>query len=85
MKPGAIYLIIDHAAIHGTETNDTARLQRIDPGVVRAYVQAAGFQMIEDSRILENTSDDKKWPSFEAGKLDQTDQLVYKFRKPITY
>jgi predicted methyltransferase len=85
MKPGAIYLIIDHAAIHGTETNDTARLQRIDPGVVRAYVQAAGFQMIEDSRILENTDDTKKWPVFEDGKLDQTDQMVYKFRKPSIY
>lgn len=85
MKPGAIYLIIDHAAVHGTETNDTATLQRIDPGIIRAGVQSAGFQLVEDSRLLENTSDDHKWPSFQEDRLDQTDQVVYKFRKPIVY
>lgn len=85
MKPGAIYLVIDHAATHGTETNDTARLQRVDPGIIRAGVQSGGFQLIEDSRLLENTQDDHKWPSFQQDKLDQTDQVVYKFRKPVVY
>lgn len=85
MKPGAIYLIIDHAAEHGTGTDDTGRLHRIDPGVVRAGVQAQGFQLIEDSRMLENHSDDHKWPIFEEGKRDQTDQMIFKFRKPIVY
>lgn len=85
MKPGAIYLIIDHAAEHGTGTDDTGRLHRIDPGVVRASVQSQGFQLVEDSRLLENYSDNHKWPIFEEGKRDQTDQMVYKFRKPVVY
>lgn len=85
MKPGAIYLVIDHAATHGTGTNDTGRLHRIDPGVLRAGIGSAGFELVEDSRILENTSDDHKWPIHQEGKRDQTDQAVYKFRKPIVY
>jgi predicted methyltransferase len=85
MKPGAIYMVIDHAAQHGTGTNDTGRLHRIDPAVVRAQVQAFGFQLVEDSRLLENPADDHKWPVFEEGKRDQTDQIVYKFRKPVVY
>lgn len=85
MKPGAIYMVIDHAAAHGTSTNDTGTLHRIDPGVIRAQVQAYGFQLNEDSRLLENPQDDHKWPVFEEGKRDQTDQVVYKFKKPVVY
>jgi predicted methyltransferase len=85
MKPGAFYLVIDHSAQIGTGTNDTGKLHRIDPQVVRAQVGAYGFQLVEDSRLLENVQDDHKWPVFEEGKRDQTDQLVYKFRKPVVY
>jgi predicted methyltransferase len=83
MKPGAIYLVIDHAATHGTGTDDTGRLRRIDPGVVRGFIQSQGFELVEDSRLLENHSDDHKWPVYD--KLDQTDQMIYKWRKPVVY
>ena len=85
MKPGAIYLVIDHAATHGTGTNDTGKFHRIDPAVIRAQVQAFGFELIEDSRLLENPQDKHDWPVFEDGKRDQTDQIVFKFRKPVVY
>jgi len=85
MKPGAIYLVIDHAATHGTETNDTGRFHRIDPGTLRGSIGAAGFELVEESRILENPQDDHKWSVHTDGKRDQTDQVVYKYRKPIVY
>ncbi|HUG73238.1 MAG TPA: hypothetical protein VMK82_07445 [Steroidobacteraceae bacterium] len=85
MKPGAIYLIVDHSAVVGSQTEDTAGLQRADPSLIRALVGNAGFQLVEDSRLLDNPQDDRKWPVFQEGKLDQTDQTVYKFRKPIVY
>src|SRR5690606_11992836 len=86
MKPGAIYLIIDHSAVLGTETNHTGTLHRVDPAIVRANVMAAGFELVEDSRLLENHSDDRNTPAFEPPtKRVQTDRIVYKFRKPIVY
>lgn len=85
MKPGAIYLIIDHTAVLGTETNHTGTLHRVDPSIMRAHIGAGGFQLVEDSRLLENHSDDRSWPAFEPGKRVQTDRTVYKFRKPVVY
>src|SRR5690606_16975240 len=85
MKPGAIYLLIDHSAVLGTETNHTGTLHRVDPSVIRANVQAAGFELVEDSRLLENHADDRTWAAFEPGKRIQTDRTIYKFRKPIVY
>ncbi len=85
MKPGAIYLLIDHSAVLGTETNHTGTLHRVDPQVIRANVMAAGFELVEDSRLLENHSDDRNTPAFEPGKRIQTDRTIYKFRKPIVY
>lgn len=84
MRPGAIYFIVDHNAKLQTGTDFTAQLHRIDPATIRANVQAAGFELIEDSRILENLSDDHTWPVYTAGKRDKTDQTVYVFRKPIS-
>lgn len=85
MKPGAIFLVIDHSAVLGTNTDHTGSLHRVDPTVIRQYVGAAGFELIEDSRLLENPQDDKSWPAFERGKRVQTDRIVYKFRKPVVY
>jgi len=85
MKPGAIYLVIDHAAEHGTETDHVGPLRRIDPGMIRPYVTSSGFELMEDSRLLENHADKHDWPVDTSAKRDQTDQVVYKFRKPIVY
>ena len=78
-------LLIDHSAVLGTETNHTGTLHRVDPQIIRANVMASGFELIEDSRLLENHSDDRTTAAFEPGKRIQTDRTVYKFRKPIVY
>lgn len=85
MKPGATYLVIDHAAKLGTETNDTGRLHRIDPGTLRGTIQSNGFELVEDSRILYRPDDDHTWSVHTEGKRDMTDQAVFKFKKPIVY
>lgn len=85
MKPGGTYLVIDHAAKLGTETNDTGRLHRVDPGTIRGTIQSNGFQLVEDSRILYRPDDDHSWSVHAEGKRDMTDQAVFKFKKPIVY
>ena len=43
LKPGGVYIVLDHAASAGSGLADTEKLHRIDPAVVKAEVIAAGF------------------------------------------
>jgi predicted methyltransferase len=85
MRPGAVYLVVDHAGVIGADLKDTLPLHRVDPSVVRSGIQAAGFELVLESRMLERTDDDHKWKVYTDGKADQTDQTVYMFRKPVVY
>lgn len=86
MKPGAIYLVVEHSAKIGTESTQVGPLHRMDPAYLRQDLQSAGFQLMEESRIFYRPeTDDRTWNSHTPGKEDLTDQTVFKFRKPIVY
>jgi predicted methyltransferase len=82
LKPGGTFFIVDHNAAPGSGTRDVEKLHRIDPEVIRKEVKAAGFELVEDSKLLANPSDDHSWMPFAPGKRGTTDQSVLKFRKP---
>ena len=82
LKPGGIYIDIDHAAAKGTGFADTATLHRSDPDAVKTEVLAAGFQFVGSSDVIANPADDHKARVFETGLHDKTDRYVLKFRKP---
>lgn len=82
LKPGGIYLIIDHAAAAGSGMRDTDTLHRIDPAIVKQQVTAAGFVFDGESKLLFNAGDDHTKPVFDKSIRGHTDQFIYKFRKP---
>jgi predicted methyltransferase len=82
LKPGGIYLIIDHAAAAGSGMRDTDTLHRIDPAIVKKQVTAAGFVFDGESKLLANAGDDHSKPVFDQSIRRHTDQFIYKFRKP---
>jgi predicted methyltransferase len=82
LKPGGIFFIVDHNAKPGSGTTFTKDLHRIDPEVIKKEVKAAGFELVEDSKLLANPADDHSWMVFAPGKRGTTDQAVLKFRKP---
>jgi predicted methyltransferase len=84
LKPGGIYLIVDHAAAPGTPTDDAAnKLHRIDEAVVKKEVEAAGFKLVtEDDKLLGNPADPHDKGVFDASIRGKTDQFVLKYRKP---
>jgi predicted methyltransferase len=82
LKPGGVYIVIDHAAEKGSGKRDTATLHRIDPDFVKAEVLAAGFIFDGESNALANPQDDHKSPNRDAGVRGKTDQFIFKFRKP---
>jgi len=82
LKPGGIYLIVDHVADAGSGHRDTDTLHRIDPEAVKAEVTAAGFTFVGASPLLANPADDHKKKVFDPAIRGKTDQFIYKFRKP---
>jgi predicted methyltransferase len=82
LKPGGIYLVIDHVAEIGSGLRDTESLHRIDPKRLRQEIEAAGFEFDGESNVLRNRSDDHKKSVFDPGVRGRTDQIVYRFRKP---
>jgi predicted methyltransferase len=82
LKPGGAYIIVDHAAADGTATNDAQSLHRIDPAVVRAEVQAAGFVLDAETAILANGSDTHAAKVFDPSVKGCTDRFAFRFVKP---
>lgn len=84
LKPGGIYLIVDHAAAPGTPTEEAAnKLHRIDEAVVKREVEAAGFKLVtEDDKLLANPADPHDKGVFDPSIRGKTDQFVLKYRKP---
>jgi predicted methyltransferase len=83
MKPGAIVGIIDHVALPNGDTRETvAKLHRIDPEVVKADFQRAGFELVGIRNFLRNPADDHALIVFDPKVRGKTDRFVYRFRKP---
>ena len=82
LKPGGVFVVLDHAAAAGTAPDPQDRLHRIDPALVRKEVEAAGFKFEGESKLLRNAADDHTKAVFDPAIRGKTDQFVYKFRKP---
>ena len=74
--------MIDHADAPGTGLAGTETRHRIDPVMVRSQVESAGFRFAGQTRVLANPADDHSKGVFDPAIRGQTDQFVYKFRKP---
>lgn len=82
LKPGGVYLIVDHIAAPGSGLRDTETLHRIDPESLRAEVTAAGFVLEAQSAVLRNAADSHTLKVFDPAIRHRTDQMVFRFRKP---
>jgi predicted methyltransferase len=82
MKPGAVVGVIDHIANPGDTRQTVEKLHRIDPEVVRADFQRAGFKLEAESDMLRNPEDDHNLLVFDPKIRGKTDRFVFKFRKP---
>ena len=83
LKPGGVFVIIDHVAPSGMDVVQASnRYHRIDPATVRAEVEAAGFKLDGESKVLADPSDDHTKMVLENSVLGKTDQFLFRFRKP---
>jgi predicted methyltransferase len=82
LKPGGLYVILDHADAPGSGLTGTETRHRIDPERVKADMAAAGFKFDGESKVLANPDDDHSKIVFAPGLRGKTDQFLYKFSKP---
>jgi predicted methyltransferase len=83
LKPGGLYVVIDHAAAAGSGVRDTGTLHRIDPAVVKTEVTAAGFKLLRQTDALGNPDDPHTARVPGPGGIgDKSDKFFFVFQKP---
>jgi predicted methyltransferase len=81
LKPGGVYIVLDHAAKPDAPDDVFRTLHRAKQEVVRKQVEAAGFVFVAESDAVRNPADPRE--SVSEGEIrGRTDQFAMKFRKP---
>ena len=82
MRPGGVVGVIDHVGLAGDTRTTVDKLHRIDPAVVRADFERAGFRFAGSSELLANPADDHTKLVFDPSVRGKTDRFMMKFVKP---
>jgi predicted methyltransferase len=82
LKPGGVYVVIDHAGRPGTGYSENNTLHRIEESVVKDELTKAGFVLEAESDVLHNPADPKDKIVFDPSIRGKTDQFMLRFRKP---
>jgi len=78
LKPGGVLGVIDHVGAAGA---DNTPVHRIDPALVVAAAEAAGFQIERNDTILDGYDDLSK-NVFDPAVKGKTDRFILKLTKP---
>lgn len=83
LKPGGVVVVQDHVAKAGSDPVDSVqKLHRIDPEAVKRTFEQAGFKLDAQDDTFKNPADDHSKLVFDPSIRHQTDQFLYRFRKP---
>jgi predicted methyltransferase len=80
LKPGGIFIVLDHSAAKGAGLAVTSTLHRMDEDIAKQELKAAGFKLVGESDALRNPDDPRTAPVF--GMHDKTDQFILKLQRP---
>ena len=87
LKPGGVYIVVDHSARPGDGVNDVKTTHRIEQSVVEAEVEKAGFKLGAKGDFLKNPADTRDWndsPNAAGDRRGSSDRFVLKFVKPAS-
>ena len=79
LKPGGVAAIIDHV---GDPSMDNARLHRVPVATARGWIEAAGFEIVEESDILRQNADDHEISATDPRLGRNPDRFLFVVRKP---
>lgn len=83
LKPGGLFVVIDHQAAPGSGNTVVGTLHRIEGAQLRKEVEAAGFVFDGETSAVANPADNHSLNVFDEAIRGKTDQFVYRFRKPL--
>lgn len=82
LKPGAPFVVIDHASADGSPETTGNDLHRIDPAIVKHMAKKAGFVLEAEGAFLVNPDDPLTVPVGDASIRGRTSQFALRFIKP---
>lgn len=82
LEPGGVLGIVDHVAAAGSPPETGHTLHRIDPAIIVADLEEAGFELDGSSDALRNPADDHSKIVFDPSIRGRTDRVILLFRKP---
>lgn len=85
LKPGGVFLVVDHSAAPGRALDDVQTLHRIEESLVIAEIEQAGFRLDARGEFLRNPDDSRDWnssPTAAGERRGTSDRFVLRFVKP---
>lgn len=85
LKPGGVYVVVDHSGRAGTGVGEVKTLHRIEESVVRSEIEKSGFKLAAEGSFLREPADARDWnasPMAAGDKRGHSDRFALKFVKP---
>lgn len=82
LKPGGVFVAIDHVAPEGAPPSTGGDTHRIDPAIIRQLAEGAGLTFRESADLLRNPEDDGLTNVFDPAIRGKTDQAILIFTRP---
>ena len=82
LKPGGVYLVVDHHATAGTGLSGAGQQHRIERRAAIDAITAAGFVLEAESDLLANAGAPLTASVFDPSIRGRTSQFMLRFRKP---
>lgn len=85
LKPGGVYVVIDHSAKAGSGLADVQTLHRIDEPVLRAEIEKAGFKLLRESNVWRVPDDTRDWstsPRVAGERRGTSDRFALVYTRP---
>lgn len=82
LKPGARFVVVEHAGDSSLESEQVFDLHRMVESFARSEIESVGFRFMESSDALRNDEDDLSMIVFDSDIKGQTDRFVLSFEKP---
>ncbi len=81
LKPGGRLVVVDHAAVAGTDNSAAQTLHRIDKEFARQDIESNGFRFVTGSDALRNPDDDHSRMVFDKSIRGKTDRFILLFER----
>ena len=81
LKPGAAFVVVDHAAKEGTGSAAASDLHRIDEAFAKQDIGSHGLVFDGSLEVLRNPEDDRSKGVFDKAIQGKTDRFVHRYRK----